>query len=221
MQQKTKHPLHLARIISVPHHFQKNNFRLYLSKNQVMDNTFRIFKPKNTVFRFTKGWILFVLLVISVSLTDYYDTKIIRIISVVVLVICLLFHITKSMRYTYLDGTFEGELIFGTDYIKINNRKIHLQDIAKIHIRANDYEGLLTSATHSYQQNMSNGTNNLLDLTLTNKERIKVFFQMDYISDIKFMTPILRELIAIHFIPFEEDNEIAAVNDYFKYKKAD
>lgn len=186
-----------------------------------MSNTFRIFKPKNTPFKLTKGIVLFILLLISIQLTTYYNHPIIKIITIILLISCLFFHLTKSLRYATLDGYFEGELIFGIDHISINNRKINIHDINKFHIRANDYDGLLTSAVHGYQKNRSNGTNNLLDLTLTNKERIAVFFQMDSISDTEFIVPFLREVIALYSIPFEHDKEIESVNAYFKTHKID
>jgi hypothetical protein len=185
----------------------------------MMGNTFRIFKPKNTPFKLTKGIVLFILLLISIQLTVYYNHLITKIINIILFIICLLFHLTKSLRYATLDGHFEGSLIFGTDYISINGRKINIHDITKLHIRANDYDGLLTSAVHSYQKNMSTGTNNLLALTLRNNERITVFFQINSITDTEFIVPFLRELIALHEIPFEQDKEIESVNVYFKTLK--
>jgi hypothetical protein len=187
----------------------------------MMGNTFRIFKPKNTPFKLTKGIVLFILLLISIQLTVYSNKWFIKLISFTLFFICLLFHLTKSLRYKYLDGIFEGELIFGTDHISINGRKINIHDITKLHIRANDYDGLLTSAVHGYQKNMSNGTNNLLALTLRNNEKITVFFQMDSITDTEFIVPFLRELIALHAIPFEQDKEIESVNAYFKTYQID
>lgn len=185
-----------------------------------MNDKFPIFKPNYTKLKLTKGAVLFLTIVICIVLKSYINSSFLNAISITLLLTGFLFHLTKSYRYSNMNGKLEGFLIFQKNSLIINDRKISVQDIIKINIQINDYEGLVPNSTRGYQHNMSNGTNNFLDLTISSNERIKLFFQMSHTSNTESMQPFFEELIIIHKIPNLEEGKIFSVNEYFKHKKA-
>lgn len=184
-----------------------------------MKEKFPIFKPNSTIFKLTKGTVLLLSIIICILLKNYINNSFFNVITITLLLIGFLFHLTKSYRYSNLNGKLEGHLIFQKDGLIINDRKINIQDITKINIRINDYEGLVANSTRGYQHNMSNGTDNFLDITISNTERIKLFFQMGHTSNTESIIPFFEELITIHKIPDLEEGKIFSVNEYFKHKR--
>ncbi len=185
-----------------------------------MDNKFPIFKPYNSTFVFTKGHLLF-LIVILLSIVNTLFKPHNSFISLFFLIFYLagaVFAMTKNFRYKKLDGEFDGELIFNDNHIFINDKKITVEDVLKIHIRATDYDGYIRGGTHSWKVNKSNGTNNLLDIVTNDNQKIKVFFQMNFMQQDE-MLPFVRSLIKLHSIPFEYGSEIESVNEHYRFKR--
>jgi energy-coupling factor transporter transmembrane protein EcfT len=185
-----------------------------------MENKFPIFKPKNSVFVFTKGHLLFIILIglIITQATFYPKNGFFKLFSILFFIYCSFFVFTNSFRYKKLDGEFDGELIFNDNHILVNDKKIKTDDVAKIHIRATDYDGYLRGGTHSLKYNKSNGTNNLLDIVTNDNQKIKVFFQMNFMQQEEIL-PFVRSLIMQYNIPFEYGAEIESVNEYYRFKR--
>lgn len=62
---------------------------------------------------------------------------------------------------------------------------------------------------------MSNGTNNLLDLTLPSGEKIKCFFKMEFMQ-YEFIKPFIIALVNNNIISFEDSIETLQLDEDYK-----
>ena len=164
-----------------------------------MKATFQIFERNNSLLIFTKGNILFVLMFLFAFLTDKFQSNIIiKILTIIFITMFFAFLLTKSLRIKALDGKFNGKLVFNENYLIINSKQIKISDIKRINFRIDDYQGYQKSLR--FTQNLSNGTNNLVDIELNNEEKIKLFFKMDYQNQYEELKPFLLALADLNII---------------------
>jgi hypothetical protein len=136
---------------------------------------------------------------------------------VAVIITGLIMLYANMFRKKALNGILDGTLIFNVDRILFNGRAIEIQEIQKIFLRANDYEGreFRQHKRAGFSPNISNGTNNLLDIDLKNGEKIKLFFKIEYESQIEELQPFIISLIKYKLITEEKAIELLRLdNDY-------
>ncbi|RTY86451.1 hypothetical protein [Flavobacterium sp. GT3R68] len=183
-----------------------------------MNNSFPIFEPSNKIFQPTKGNILSLaalafFIIISVVKNPHPYIKI----TAVVLVLVWSFYITtNSLRYQSLNGKYEGTLTFNATDLSINERKINISEIKTIHVGTSDYEGKERGSKNIFP--MSNGTNNLLELTLTSGEVIKLFFKINFMQH-ESLKPFVISLVKNERISFEKALEVLKLDDDFYINK--
>ncbi|WP_300564931.1 hypothetical protein [Flavobacterium sp.] len=180
-----------------------------------MQNSYPIFERNKRIFNPTRKNILFLAMLLFAFLS-LFGIKIFQVLAVLSFLFFFSYHGLARFRKQALNGVFAGILIFNEHDLTINNRKIEISEIAKIYLRANDYEGKGRG-----RQSASNGTNNLLDINLKSKEAIKVFFKMEFMQyeDLK---PFVISLINYNLIDLEKGQEILQLDDdYFidQFKK--
>jgi hypothetical protein len=185
-----------------------------------MGNTFPIFERNTKPALVSTGMILFCLLLISSIISSQFKwfEQLFKTSTVILLIINFIYWSTQHKRYKVLDGTYRGQLIFNRNGVIVNDRSIELSEIKKIYLRANDYKGKETTS-HGYETRlstrMSNGTNNLLDLTLQSGEKIKCFFKMEFMQH-EFLKPFIIALVNNNIISFEDSIEILQLEEDYK-----
>jgi hypothetical protein len=169
-----------------------------------MNLKFKIFEPDNKVFYPTLGTFLFLGSLVLIGLISYLDISdlFFKALSITLISLNFIYYLTKPMRYNHLQGKFNGYLRFTNSKILINHNEINIQDIKKIYIRANDFKGFWFLSQHPKCK--SNGTNNLIDITLKNKESIKVFFELENKYDFEVALPFVTNLITSKIITMDD-----------------
>ena len=185
-----------------------------------MNNTFPIFERNTKPVLISKGLILACLLIIFGIITDQYKFFVLffKTGTIILFIVNFIYWCTQHKRYKVLDGTFTGQLIFNSNDITVNNRRIALSEIKKIYLRVDDYKG--RERTSYYYETrlstrMSNGTNNLLDLTLQSGEKIKCFFKIEFMQ-YEFIKPFIISLVNNNIISFEDSIEILQLDEDYK-----
>ncbi|WP_395074609.1 hypothetical protein [Flavobacterium sp.] len=183
-----------------------------------MDNTFEIFERNNKLIFFTKGNILIGLFIISYFTSSQFKSVefIFRIITVLIIIISYYYFYTQHKRYQILNGKFTGNIIFNKNDLVYNNRKIVVTEIKKIYLRTSDYRGKETdSFRNMFTTRMSNGTNNLLDLTLKSDEQIKCFFKIEFMQH-ESLKPFVISLLKNNSINFQSVLDILHLDEDYK-----
>ena len=121
---------------------------------------------------------------------------------------------TNYCRTKALYGEFVGVLTFYEDSFQIDNRLYTINEIFKIMIRVNDYEGrFIGSFRLSPRAKLSNGTNNLLRVELKSGELQVIKFQIDSAYDYEKLQPFVLQLIANKLITIEDASKILKCDD--------
>jgi hypothetical protein len=185
-----------------------------------MNNSFQIFERSNKIFHFTKGNILFLLMIITLLINSMLDQKVVilKYLAILSILVYVIYYLTECFRYQFLNGKFLGNVLFYENEIVINERKIEITEIKKIFLRTDDYVGrqrVYTTTTIP----MSNGTNNLVDLDLINGEKIKLFFKIDYENQVEELQPFIITLIKNEILTREEGVKILHINTDYRYDK--
>lgn len=179
-----------------------------------MYNSFKIVEKNHKIFFLTKGNILFGIMLILAVTNNYLDENIslVRYLFGLSILTVGIYFLTENIRYEKFRGKYNGILKFSKNNLKINEREIELNQIKKIFLRTDDYKGV--KGYHPAIR-MSNGTNNLLDLELTNGEKIKLFFQIEYENQVEELRPFIISLIKNELLTIEKGIEILKLdNDY-------
>lgn len=183
-----------------------------------MYNSFPIFKSDNKNFRWNINNILLIFLLLF-GLLNISNTKLISSIGktglVIVLIIGLIMFYANMFRKKPLNGILDGILIFNADAILINGDTIEITEIQKIFLRVNDYEGKEFNQHRKAGlfPNISNGTNNLLDIDLKDGTKIKLFFKIEYLSQVEELQPFIISLIKNKLISEEKGIELLSLNN--------
>ncbi|WP_395063986.1 hypothetical protein [Flavobacterium sp.] len=140
-----------------------------------MKNSFQIFKSDNKTFHWDLNNFL-LLLFLFVGFISILEINIISKIATTIAKCIFLFifilAIVNIFRKKPLNGVLDGTIIFNQDNIILNDNIITLQEIKKIFLHANDYDGKTGVIIRvSLFPRISNGTNNLLDIELKNGEK--------------------------------------------------
>lgn len=185
-----------------------------------MNNSFQIFERSNKIFHFTKGNILFLLMIITLLINSMLDQKVVilKYLAILSILVYVIYYLSGCFRYQFLNGKFLGNVLFYENEIVINERKIEITEIKKIFLRTDDYVGrqrVYTTTTIP----MSNGTNNLVDLDLINGEKIKLFFKIDYENQVEELQPFIITLIKNEILTREEGVKILNINTDYRYDK--
>jgi len=147
-------------------------------------------------------------------------SKIAENIAIGIILFTFILGFANIFRKKPLNGTLDGTIIFNPENLVINDLKIELHEINKIFLRVNDYEGKTQTIIRiSLFPRISNGTNNLLDLELKNGEKIKLFFQIEYESQVEELKPFVFSLIKNEIINFEKGIEWLQIDSETEIKK--
>ena len=105
-------------------------------------------------------------------------------------------------------------MTFNKDSFQIDNQLYTIDDISKIIIRVNDYEGkFIGSFRLSPWPKLSNGTNNLLRVELKTGELKVIKFKIDFAYDFEKLQPFVLQLIANKLITIEDASKILKCDD--------
>lgn len=149
-----------------------------------MTRSLIIFEHKKGFFISTENQILILLtgivfLFSYLNSTQYFDFGnwliLILVIWVLYVAGCM---ISNFFLHECKNGEYKGKLELQLDSIIINKTKYELNDIKKISIRSNDYEGQFVNTSFEFTRKLSNGLNNELVLKLTDGNEVQCnFFQ--------------------------------------------
>ncbi|PWA04730.1 hypothetical protein [Flavobacterium psychrotolerans] len=189
-----------------------------------MDNSFQIFKPDNKTFHWDINNILLLLLLIAgffKILNLEYISKIAGIIIFCIILLGIIMILANLFRKKPLNGVLNGTITFNSDNICINDEIIKIQSIKKIFLRLDDYDGKNFGITGkaSLFPKLSNGTNNLLDLDLTDGVKRKLFFKMNYEMQYEVLKPFIISLFRNNIMTFEKAIEILKIEDDHNIEK--
>jgi hypothetical protein len=95
-----------------------------------------------------------------------------------------------------LKGDFVGYLIFTPENICANKEEFRLEEIDKLEIFADDFEGKSTEASRSIEPKLSNGVNNRITVHLKNSAKKDFYFLQNYEGE--FIKKMKELLIAYH-----------------------
>ena len=181
-----------------------------------MDNSFPIFIKNNRVINPSKGNILLALMLAAVFLDKIFNKSLNLLIFPTgdLMIGYFLYFFTGCFRYKYLNGKLLGTLVFYENYLLINNKKIEIAEIKKIYLRTDDYVGQSNGNSRCVIP-MSNGTNNLLDLTLKSGEIIKIFFQIQFMQH-EDLKPFVISLIKSNLQTIDSGLEILKLHDDYQ-----
>lgn len=84
--------------------------------------------------------------------------------------------VSNFFLHEHKNGEFKGKIELENDSIIINKTKYELNEINKISIHSNDYEGQFVNGTFEFARHLSNGLNNELILKLSGGNEIKCHF---------------------------------------------
>lgn len=180
--------------------------------------SFPIFKSDNKNFHWNINNILLIFLLLF-GLLNISNTKLISSIGktglVIVFIIGLIMFYANMFRKKPLNGILDGILIFNADAILINGKAIEIKEIQRIFLRVNDYEGREFNRHKRVGlfPNISNGTNNLLDIDLKDGTKIKLFFKIEYLNQVEELQPFIISLIKNKLIPEEKAIELLRLNN--------
>lgn len=127
---------------------------------------------------------------------------------IIIMILGLIYMITNFTRIRPLNGKLEGLLTFNEDNLNVNNNTYSIENISKIFMRINDFEGRRIGHKLSIYPNLSNGTNNVLHLELKNGEKINVFFKSEFKFDYEKLRPFVIQLIMNDLMTIEEGCKI-------------
>lgn len=147
-------------------------------------------------------------------------SKIAENIAIGIILFTFILGFANIFRKEPLNGLLDGTIVFNPESLVINNLRIELQEINKIFLRINDYEGKnQTIIRISLFPRISNGTDNLLDLELKNGKKIKLFFQIKFENQVEELQPFVISLIKNEIINFEKGIEWLQIDDENEIKK--
>jgi hypothetical protein len=181
-----------------------------------MDNSFQIFERNTRLINPTRGNILFLSMVILLLFSSLFGKiyPYLNYPAAISTIVYFIYLYTECTRIQYLKGKFTGTLIFNENNLVIKERKLIISEIQQIHLRADDYEGRERSGKPSLFIPKSNGTNNLLHLTLKSGEIIKVFFKMEFM-DYEDLKPFVISLLQYEIITIDKALEILKIDDNY------
>lgn len=98
-----------------------------------MNNSFQIFERSNKIFHFTKGNILFLLMIITLLINSMLDQKVVilKYLAILSILVYVIYYLSGCFRYQFLNGKFLGNVLFYENEIVINERKIEITEIKK------------------------------------------------------------------------------------------
>lgn len=174
-----------------------------------MYNSFQIFKPDNKNFHWSINNILLLLFlafgfvkILNAGYISSMAEKGMAFVCLIGIIMC----VANAYRKRPVYGLLNGTLVFNPNSILINDKEIEIKEVQKIFLRMKDYEGKEFSQHRraGLYPNMSNGTNNLLDIDLKNGEKVKLFFKIEYEAQIEELQPFVISLIKNKLITEEE-----------------
>lgn len=181
-----------------------------------MNNSFPIFEKMGRIIKPTKGNILFSIMLVFVFLDKIFNKSPNFLIfpTAILMIGNLIYLFTGCFRYKYLDGKFIGVLTFNQTHLLIDARKIEIAEFEKIYLRTDDYLGKSHISGRCINP-MSNGTNNLLSLTLKSGESIKLFFQIEFMQH-EDLKPFIISLINANLMTFDDGLETLKLEDDYQ-----
>jgi hypothetical protein len=95
-----------------------------------------------------------------------------------------------------LKGDFVGYLIFTPEKISANKEEFEFEEIVKLEIFAEDFDGMFSGSSRSIETKLSNGVNNRITIHLKNGGRKGFYFLQTYEGE--FLKKMKDLLIAYH-----------------------
>ena len=182
---------------------------------------FSLFIPDHKVFHLNKGSIFMIIFIFLGILFEHYpEAPVIKYSFLTALMIFFIGMFANMFRTRAIKGKFDGDVLFSPHYIQIKNDRYPIANISKIYIRITDYEGLYKiGAKPSLFRRLSNGTNNIVRLTLKDKTEITAYFKVNFIDDYQKMHPTVMALLLQNALSIEEAVKILRINSDLERKK--
>lgn len=123
-------------------------------------------------------------------------------------------------RYRPLNGNYNGELEFGEDYFKINDKQIKLNEINKIDVKIQDYYGMQTRSRGSaFSPGLSQGINNYLEYIDHDSINNKIFFKLSVKNQQKELETFIISAIRLNKMTFLRGIDLLGIEDYDEIQK--
>ncbi|GAA3969598.1 hypothetical protein GCM10022246_22820 [Pedobacter ginsengiterrae] len=187
-------------------------------------HSFLIFEPskkKDFVSNETIIYSLWFLAIVIFFLTDNYaqsnDLVYWGRLSILVAIVALsgYWALVGLWKYRPLNGKYNGELEFGEDYFKINDKQIKLNEINKIDIKIQDYHGMQTRSRGSaFSPGLSQGINNYVEYINQDGTSNRVFFKQSVKSQYRELRTFIISAIKLNKIPFLRGIDLLGIEDY-------
>lgn len=178
--------------------------------------SFQIFESDKKIFHLNIENILLLLLLFFSFLNTFKPLLAFSKYGLILIILSgLVVLLVNIFRMKPLNGKLYGVVIFNINAIQINEKVFSINDIEKIFLRINDYEGkVLGSMRLSFYPRLSNGTNNVLRLEFKNGEKLMLFFKSDLEYEYEKLRPFISEAIRYNLMSLEEGRKILKLNDY-------
>lgn len=195
-----------------------------------MTNRFPIFIPDNKSFHLNPNdivyFIFFLLLLITPLKINFFESiqKLVLIFSLISIAIVF---ISNYYRTQPIYGNLNGFISFHSNQIEINNQIIPMDSIEKLFLRLEDYQDRERNQfkQNAYRRippfypNLSNGTDNSLNITLKNGDKKIINFQMQFEDQYNAIQAFVISSVKNNLLSL--DNAIAILhldNDYLLNK---
>ena len=124
-------------------------------------------------------------------------------------ILSLYFLLTSFLSYRPLNGKIEGKLVFGLGYVAVKDKSYYLSDILQINLYLKDYFGKRSHARrYNFNQLLSQGVNNVLEITDMSNNVQRVFFRLKDKNDYKNLELYLDEYCKHGKISFDRKYEL-------------
>jgi hypothetical protein len=184
-----------------------------------MKNRFPIFIPDNKLFHLNLNNIIYIasfffFIVDSLKIKSFESIRIFLLIGIFIAIVVVF--ISNYYRTQPLNGSLNGFITFHANQIEINNETIAIESIQKLFLRLEDYEDRERNQTYRYRRslpfypNLSNGTDNTLNITLKNGDKKIINFQMQFEDQYNAVQPFVLSSVKNNLLTL--DNAIAILH---------
>lgn len=137
--------------------------------------------------------VLFISLILKIEKSTFLTFLLIT--AFALYLIGLTLKLSNFNRVQQLKGRLTGKIFFDKDYIKINEKRINLEQIKKIEITGVDWIGLKSTnyiLDYNYENGLSNGTKNYLIIEYNDNTKQKIQFQKKNACEFKEIEDVIK-----------------------------